>query len=329
MPRHLPNSAPSIPPPDDESAFAMPAGDEQLTNDQDFGFRFVIEPDLAYNPVVQDQFGDLATRESWHRTESIPETFSVVGENFEMTMDDSLRQAITERGFGRTRKEFLELISTILADPHGETSIDTFKDTDAGRMARLVHEVEGPLSDILPGKKLAIKGTGLDMEGTRSYLELNGSHRSQLTQQFRDTLLLSRAQKQVAPNGIGDLVSINEVYGVIRWQDPDTKKIQEWMLMEYVEGAEPVTNISIALSRGGTVPGFRREHDPELAALADGPYPSVYSHKLVRFSELGDHLAEKLGLITYGKHELSDLNGNNVLRQETADGPRYTIIDIG
>lgn len=99
--------------------------------------------------------------------------------------------------------------------------------------------------------------------------------------------------------------------------------------MEYVENGQAVRNMSIALSRGGIAPGFRRNEYPDLAAIADGPLPSAWGHDNIRFSELGDRIASELELNTYGKHELSDLNGNNLLRQETPEGPKYTIIDIG
>jgi hypothetical protein len=294
----------------------------ELSDGQLFRFKVVIHPSITNS-------GDLAIKESLYGAESIPETFSVVGADFEMTMDSSLHDAISRRGFGKTRNEFLQLTRDIMSDPHGENSIDEFKTTDAGRMARLVHGVTGPLEDLLPGKKLAIKGTGLDMEASRTFLEANGPHRSFLTKQFRDTLLLSRAQQQLAPEGIGGLVFINKVYGVIRWRDDQTGGRQEWMLMEQIEGAKSVKNVNLAMSNGDSVPGFERSDYPDLAVLTDNPYLPMDKDDFVTFADLSENLASALKLNPYGPNEISDLNGNNLLHQKTAEGSRYTLIDIG
>lgn len=278
-------------------------------------------------------FGVLAVRSLGHNIEiGIPETASIIGPNdFELTLGTELQHVITQGGLHRLRRDFQALTAGIMADPFGATCIDAFKDTDAGQWARLVHRVEGPLSNLVPGKQLAVKGTGLDMERTRRDLERGGPRRVDLTDQFRSTLLLSRTQKERAPNGVGNRITVNEVYGVVRWREADGR-LQEWMLMEYVEGGKPVANVGKerVLSRGGTilVPGFERADHPELAAIADGPYrPYGWQSELIPFSDLSDNIASELGLLAYDC-PLTDLTGNNLLRQETANGPRYTIIDV-
>lgn len=76
----------------------------------------------------------------------------------EISLAPEIRAGIGRIGFRQAREAFRDTVGGILADPFGPTSIDEFKDTDAGRTARLVHRVVHPmLADIVPGKKLALK----------------------------------------------------------------------------------------------------------------------------------------------------------------------------
>lgn len=238
-----------------------------------------------------------------------------------------MHRAIQERGFGRTRKEFEDLIFRILADPHGETNIDEFKDETAGQVARLVHEVTGPLAELVPGKRLAIKSTGLDMHHTREYLEAGGSSRTLLTNQFRETLELWRKQQQYAPEGVGGIIFVNEVYGIVSYTD-DRGGRQEWMLMEYVPDAKAVTNIELVKIGGGFIPAFSIEQYPELAQLT-GIDPRLDADKThIRFEELQKVIEEALHDWSR-KSAIADLNGNNILEQRDENGRvRYTLIDI-
>jgi hypothetical protein len=267
------------------------------------------------------------TQERWGE-EPIEGTFSITGLNgFELTLVDELHDEVRRRGFGRVRQQFIDLERNILADPHGQASIDHFKDTDAGQTARIVHTVSGPLADLVPGKQLAIKGTGLNVDRAPGRVR-----RSDLVDQFRITLDASRRQEEVAPDGIGGCLFVNKVYGVLRYRRPDGR-LQEWMLMEQVEGGEPLPNVEIALARlSRSAPaitfGFRRERDPALAELLyQGPLGRYHERDVERFSDLAEVVGERLGYHSFD-NPFNDLNGNNVLRQETDRGLRYTIIDV-
>jgi hypothetical protein len=245
-------------------------------------------------------------------------------DDFELTATDALREGIKAHGFGRTRREFTELIDKIMADPFGETNIDAFKDTDAGQWVRLVHEVTGPLSDLIPGKKIAIKGTGLDMQRGMHL----GPSRDKLSDQFRNTLRAQRAQSKLAPEGVEGSLFINEVFGIVSYRNKDGK-LQEWMLMEYIEEGVPLEQYRLAMTSGGVQLGFLPDQYPELAGIAAGrrgheTYRST-SMSPILFKDLGKRLMGELGLY---QHELDDLNGNNVLLQQTEQGPRYTVIDL-
>lgn len=257
------------------------------------------------------------------RGEPIEGTVSIVGpENFELTVTDELQKLMQARGFKNVRRDFEQLVVSIHADPHGVTNIDEFKDEDAGQMARLVHEVTGPLANLIPGKRLAIKSTGLNMRDTRRYLELGGPSRSLLTDQFRETLALWRKQQLYAPDGVGGVIFVNEVYGIVSYTDNKGQR-QEWMLMEYISGAESVENKQIVSSRGGIAMGFDVEKYPELAQLAG--FDPRLDNQFMMFSSLRIVVEHAL----HERSAIKDLNGNNILEQRDQSGkPRYTLIDI-
>lgn len=265
--------------------------------------------------------GRLAVTEGRRGLETVPDTVSIVGPNdFELTVTGELYSSMHGE-FGEVRRQFQALTDQIMADPFGETCIDAFRDTDAGRWARVVHRITGPLTDLVPGKQLAIKGTGLDMQAARWQLETNGVHRSSLTDQFYTTLDATRRQQRNAPNGVGGLLFVNDVYGVVRWRRPDGA-MQEWMLMENVVDGQPVENKWLLYSNGrGGEPSFSRDEHPELAELAMDEMGKP------RFKWLARRLDAALGYEEGGP--FGDLNGNNVLRQETAVGVRYVVIDVG
>jgi hypothetical protein len=282
------------------------------------------EPAAPERPFSNDSRA--VARERWGAT-PIEGTFSIEGPNdFELTLVDELRDAVRERGMGNVRRDFLALERQIMDDPLGEASLDHFKDTDAGRTARVVHPVTGALADLIPGKRLALKGTGL------APLEAPGRvRRTDLSTQFRVTLEAQRRQQARFPDGIGGCVTINEVYGILRYRQPDGR-LQEWMLMEQVDG-NPVPNAGIALARlsssGPSMTfGFRAEQEPGLAEiLYQGPLGRHYARDTERFDELGKTIGEQLGYPSF-ENPFADLNGNNILRRDTEQGPQYTIIDV-
>lgn len=244
-------------------------------------------------------------------------------QGFELTTTDELREAIKNRGFGRVRREFGELVDKVMNDPFGDTNIDAFKDTDAGQWVRLVHEVTGPLADLIPGRRLAIKGTGLHME-KGAYL---GPSRVRLHDQFRTTLRAQRVQAERFPDGVNGNVFINEVFGLITYRNA-RGTLQEWMIMDLVEDAQPVEQHSLAMSSGGLSLGFESSKYPELAEITSSFLYSGYdkaSSSPVMFEYLGQAISEQLGLL---RGELDDLNGNNILVQQTETGRKYTLIDL-
>jgi hypothetical protein len=222
--------------------------------------------------------------------------------------------------------QLTELTERILSDPFGPTCIDAFKDTDAGQWARVVHEVTGDLADLIPGKQLAIKGSGMDMHKARTYLEAGGTRRSTLIAQFEVTADLSKRERQAMSEGFTSPLHINEIYGAFVAKSREPGPPRQWMLMELVEDAKHVDNVRVALSRGGTAPGFDVAKYPELAAFAAAPLPAK-SDGLVLFQDIAQKLNQQLG-IPDRRSPLGDLNGNNILEQQTPDGPRYFIIDL-
>lgn len=300
MPRHISEPSPEpIVGPRDHSGPRLLASDKQSRS-------------TDYRAVTYPRSGD-----------PIEGTVSIIGpENFELTVTDELQRLMLARGFKSVRRDFEELIVRIHADPHGDTNIDEFRDEDAGQMARLVHEVTGPLADLVPGKKLAIKSTGLNMRDTRRYLELGGPNRSLLTEQFRETLALWRKQQKYAPEGVGGIIFVNEVYGIVSYTD-DKGERQEWMLMEYIVDAKSVGNKQLVSSRGGIAMGFSAERYPELAQLAG--YDSRLDNQYMMFSSLRLAIEKALN----ERSAIKDLNGNNILEQRDETGKvKYTIIDV-
>jgi len=261
MPRHIPESQPEpIKYPSDYDGLRL------IPRDQPTG-----PPD--YRAVISPRSG-----------EPIEGTVSVVGpDRFELTVTDELQKAVQTRGFKNVRHDFEELIARIHVDPHGDTNIDEFREEEAGQIARLVHEVTGPLADLVPGKRLAIKSTGLDMHSTREYLEMGGPSRNLLTEQFRETLALWRNQQRYAPEGIDGFIFVNEVYGIVSYTDEKAER-QEWMLMEYIPNAKSVETLELAASSGGIQFGFDVKKYPQLASVA-GYDPRLDSHYMM-FSSL-------------------------------------------
>jgi hypothetical protein len=251
-------------------------------------------------------------------------TVSIVGPNrFELTTTEKMHETIAPH-FHDVREAFVAETQRILADPFGKTNIDTNKDTDAGQWFRLVHAVEGPLADAMPDRPLALKSTGLDMDKQRYF---GGAQRANLADQFRVMHSVGERQRSSAPEGIGQLVTVNEVHGVLRYTNPDTGKLQEWMLMDHVTNAKPVEELRLALTNGTTVPGFDRDEYPQLASYVEGQ--SGFGNRLgypIRFAELGEKLSHEIGHFT---DHFTDLRGDNLLEQRTTDGQlHYTVIDI-
>ena len=272
---------------------------------------------------VPPSIGSLALEYTRFGMNPVRETTSYIGPNdFELTTTDVLRDSIKAHGFGATRKEFGVLVEGVFDDPFGVTCIDSFSDTDAGQSVRLVHEITGPLANLVPGKRLAIKGTGLDMERGK-YL---GARRTGLREQFRNTLRAQRAQACLAPEGINSTVFVNEVYGVVSYRSNDGT-LQEWMIMEYIEDGVPLDQFQLVVFGGGTTPGFDRQQYPLLTELIDSTHPwqNTMGRDSERFEDLAKIISEQLDLKA---GELDDLNGNNILEQQTDYGPRYTIIDL-
>ena len=270
-------------------------------------------------------------------------TFSIeLPNDFELTMTDAVRQRIKEYGWQQARKDFEALTAQLLSDTHGETNIDHFKDTDAGRFARHVHRVEGPLAGLMGDTPLALKATGVDEDMA---MRMRLGRRTGLREQFRSTLFVRRAfEKKAEEEGrsdgmiAGGTIGIADIYGVLSHRDADGK-IQEWMLMERIDDAEPMENRQIALATFSRYQpqialGFEREEHPNLASFYDKHYaPYGYNsyrreRELIEYSDVAKYLYDELGIVKFSK-VLDDLNGNNVLvRQEPNGSKKYFLIDV-
>jgi hypothetical protein len=78
-------------------------------------------------------------------------------------------------------RDFGERTHGMLRDPHGASSIDREKETDAGRWARIAHAIsDGPLAEFV-GRSIAVKSTGLRMDLATQRL---GGRREDLTGHF-------------------------------------------------------------------------------------------------------------------------------------------------
>lgn len=264
----------------------------------------------------------------------------MMGLGFEMTMTEQVRAQIGDHGgFHKVRRDFEELIDRIMSDPHGETSIDGFKHEDGGKFARLVHEVTGPLEGLMgEDAPLAIKGTGLDVDKASMAGAVN---RSKLCDQFRHTLFLERLFEEKGKDGkISDgLIAVNNVFGVVKYRDTQTKQTKEWMLMEHIKDARPMENIGTSMSTlsldasgqpSGVELGFNGNKHRELAKLVE---PNKSWHGPIEYQALAEKIYEKLGIGLHYKADpeglLGDLNGNNILVNTDEVGRKhYTLIDI-
>lgn len=271
--------------------------------------------------------GFIEARADFIGNTQIPDTVSIINsEGFELTVTTDVHERIKAAGFSTIRTAFELEEARILADPHGEDSIDAFKDTDAGKMARLVHRVVDPtLQALVPDTPLALKGTGLDMHGTREYLELGGPQRTSLHQQFRTTLEAARLQQEQFPNGIADSIRIVPVFGYLGYGRGDDR--QEWMLMERVVNGNMIetSERQMVLSRGGVRPEqtFDATQYPALATAVNHEGAGT-----VDVSELAEAIASSLGY--WGMNSpFRDLNSNNILETTTNDTSTYNLIDVG
>lgn len=279
----------------------------------------------------------------FNRHTGIEGTFSIeLPNDFELTMTDAVRQRIKEYGWRQARKDFEDLTAQLLSDTHGETNIDHFKDTDAGRFARHVHRVEGPLAGLMGDTPLALKSTGVDVAMAE---DMGLGRRTGLREQFRSTLFARRAfEKKAEEEGrsdgmiAGGTIGIVDIYGVLSHRDTDGK-LQEWMLMERIDDAEPMENRRIALATFGgpqVALGFTRGEHPELAAFYDkhdAPWGHPYgiapdSDYPIEYSDIAKYLYKELDIKEYSK-VFDDLNGNNILVREEPDGSKkYFLIDV-
>lgn len=276
------------------------------------------------DPDTSAKVGRLAIESPSNISLPIEGTVSIVGpDGFELSLVDELQSEILKLGFKNVRQQFSRLIEDILADPFGTNSIDISKDADQGQWARLVHKVEGPLANLIPGKKLAIKGTGLEPRMARTFLE-GGVKRAKLADQFRTTLRLSRDQKQKAPDGIGGSVFINEVYGLVSYTKPDGD-LQEWLLMEHVDGGVPLETELVLHPLGRRYfEVFDPVQYPELYRLIMGDFMPPQGI-VTPMGDLALSLSQHLG---YASSQFGDFNNHGILKRTTPGGDKYTIIDV-
>ena len=267
-------------------------------------------------------------------------TFEDSESGFCLSMTDKFYQFVKRRhgGIGQMCELFMELREAVLTNPYGEDNIDEFADTDAGRCARIVQKIplHSPLADIVPGKQLAVKTTGMDMEATRKYLELFGGERAKLTSQFQATRKLISLMERNYPDGfLGGLISVADVYAVLSEpQQEGEYEPRQWMLMEYIPNAQSVKQLDLVLSRGGVEPGFKGSQYPELATAVHGEYSwtGADNKEIYSFRELVRAMLENPVDVRLCEEYpfFSDLTGNNILetRDPNTNKPHYTIIDI-
>ncbi len=297
---------------------------------------FVTDHDRLARGLELDYFSN--------KPKPIPDTVSVISRQpnglstteFELTTTKGIHDAIRGIGFRSVRRAFTELTDQILQDPFGATSIDEFVDTDAGQWARVVHAVEDEvISSLVSPVPLALKGTGMNMQSARDYLERGGAHRSNLIDQFKRTLEVARAQKASHPDGINGVVDVVPVYGVVRY--PDGEQYREWMLMERVVGGNSVNQrmLNKVIIGGGTRPeaAFAANDYPELARVVN-EHDEFLRSKDRDYVDFDD-LAEALAVQVYGPsgkymNPFKDLQGHNILEVSKPDGSKnYHIIDVG
>jgi hypothetical protein len=278
-------------------------------------------PEDSHTAETQD-LSRLAIAHEPHVGEvALPNTVSIVGsDGFELTVTEKLHAAMLSHGsMPQLRTWFAEEAKRILANPLGDTNIDTGNETKL----RLVHAVQGPLAGLLPDRDLALKSTGLDTDHKK---QLQGAKSVALTEQFRVMHSLGEKQRSVAPAGLGGLIMINEVHGVLAYRDPVTGKPQEWMLMDHIKDAQPVEQFwAMDASNPIAALAFQRGKYPLLARYTDSNAPATSYNQSIPFKQTGSRIAEELN---YAMNGIADLNGHNLLEQQTPDGPKYTVIDI-
>jgi hypothetical protein len=253
--------------------------------------------------------------------------YSVVGPNGSaIQMTTELYDRIQERGAPIVWRQLHDEIEHILTEPFGETSVDALKDKPEGRWVRLVHEVTGPLADLVPGTKLALKGTGLQLETSRRNASLFGEAVERLSpsEQFGPSLEAWRRQQERAPDGIYGCLFINKPYGVLTYTDR-TGATAEWLLMELIEDAQTMEQ-TMTWGGGGLI--FDNAKYPEMAALAAAATPNGDDQGgtmgATPFSSLGAAIAHELGY----DNPFRDVDGPNMLVQEINGRRVYTAIDI-
>jgi hypothetical protein len=249
-------------------------------------------------------------------------TYTVPEQDFSLTLTQEAHQIVRSAGWLTTRKAIEAALTDALTNPHGELSIDQYKDTDAGRTARTVHRLPAAIEERL-GLPVAVKGTGLDV--VRS-IQMGLGSRANLTDQFHFMHRLYAAQQKYHPGGIGGVLSVNRPLGLIKHSsNRPGQHTQEWLLMDRVVDAQPVEEMGICMTSGDIELAFDAHKYPDLAAIAD-PY-GIFRDDDILFEDLATKVGEQLAPDIFS-WELGDVVGHNILAQQRPDGRNtYILID--
>lgn len=264
-------------------------------------------------------------------------TFRDAMSGFELTTTaefyDQIRQIYGSAS--NLRQSFMDLRQSVLADPHGENNIDEFSHTDSGKYARIVQKLpkDSPLAQLVPGKPLAIKTSGIDMTYTRNVLESGEVIRSKLPEQFRNTKRFIKYMQMKHPRGFLDgTIDVADVYAVMREPSQEGEaEPREWMLMEYVSSARSLTS-----KWKGVRLSFSAKDEPQLTTAFLQDRDSGFQDQYHCFDDLAGEMLKSyynqvdLPIFNFMQDCLIDMSGSNILfrKNPNKDEAPYALIDV-
>jgi len=252
--------------------------------------------------------------------------YALPEKQFYMSLTEEAHELAANSGWLPVRQEVESTIQRALRYPFGASSIDPFKDTEAGRTARIVHHLSRTGERLL-GLPVTVKGTGVNP----AYADQITGRRMNLKDQFTLMHEAYSAQQATCPDGIDGILHVNRPLAYI--VHPSKRKIdprpQEWLLMDRVVGGIPVKEQWVVLNNGRTGWAFEQSVYPDLAALATNGLRNSFSQSgLVNFRNVRKRLIDSLRPNT-SLYNLRDVTGHNILQQTLPNGShKYTIIDL-
>lgn len=271
--------------------------------------------------------------------------YSLPSNGFKVKLTPAAFDIARQHGWRESNTLLAESLTSFLADPKGEYSIDE-RSASTAPVGVSVNRLSAELESLF-GVPVAVKGANRD-----------DPRRMDLPGQFALMHKLYKAQQEFYPDGIDGLFFFNQPFGLVSHPsvgEQGNSTVQHWLLMERIVDGQPVSHHAAFTGKGlmqeavflseeypdlarfvskSSIPGFiyRRVTDMRSREVWDPADPEGIAHMhsekgVISFPELSKAFAARLRPAGVQRADIGDTHGDNILQTTNSGRKRYTIID--